>query len=132
MNVSVDFDELSIRVLNGLDPAYSNISHALQVQDTPVTFEELFEQLLSYKAQIKILVPPLLQQMPWLLQLALSQIASRITVVDGTITGLNNRGHCLPSPRNTGHLLLHGLHGLLLHRPSLAIVVTLSVVKFMV
>ena len=57
MNVSVDFDELSICVLNGLDPTYSNISHALQVQDTPVTFEELFEQLISYEAKMKILVP---------------------------------------------------------------------------
>ena len=50
MNVSVDFDELSIRVLNGLGPTYSHISHALQAQDTSVTFEELFEHLLSSKA----------------------------------------------------------------------------------
>ena len=57
MNVYVDFDELSIRVLNGLGPAYSNISHALQARATPVTFEELFKQLLSYKTQMKILVP---------------------------------------------------------------------------
>ena len=49
MNVSIDFDELSIRVLNGLGLAYSNISHALQARATPVTFEELFEQLLSYE-----------------------------------------------------------------------------------
>ena len=57
MNVSVDFDELSVRVLNGLGSAYSNISHALQARANPVTFEELFEQLLSYEAQKKILVP---------------------------------------------------------------------------
>ena len=50
MNVSVDFDELSIPVLNGLGSAYSNISHALQDLDTPLTFEELFEHLLSYEA----------------------------------------------------------------------------------
>ena len=50
MNVSVDFDELSIRVLNGLGPTYSHISHALQARDTPITFEELFERLLSYEA----------------------------------------------------------------------------------
>ena len=50
MNVLVDFDELSIRVLNGFGSAYSNISHALQAQATLVTFEELFEQLLSYEA----------------------------------------------------------------------------------
>ena len=50
MNVPVDFYELPTYVLNGLGPAYSNLSHALQVRETPVTFEELFEQLLSYKA----------------------------------------------------------------------------------
>ena len=57
MNVSVDFDELSVCVLNRLGPTYSHISHALQAQDTPVTFEELFERLLCYEAQMKILVP---------------------------------------------------------------------------
>ena len=36
MNVSVDFDELFIYVLNGLGLAYSNISHALQAQETPL------------------------------------------------------------------------------------------------
>ena len=50
MNVSVDFDELSICVLNELGPAYSHISHALQVRDTPFTFKEFFEHLLSYEA----------------------------------------------------------------------------------
>ena len=43
MNVYVDFDELSIRVLDGLGPTNSNISHALQARATPITFEELFE-----------------------------------------------------------------------------------------
>ena len=57
MNVSIDFDELSIRVLKGLGLTYSNISHALQARVTPVTFKELFEQLLSYEAQMKIFVP---------------------------------------------------------------------------
>ena len=57
INVFADFDELSIRVLNELGLAYSNISHALQAQEILVTFEELFKQLLSYETQIKILVP---------------------------------------------------------------------------
>ena len=57
MNVSVDFDELSICVLKGLGSTYSNISHAQQARDTLITFEKLFECLLSYKAQMKILVP---------------------------------------------------------------------------
>ena len=56
MNVSVDFDELSICVLEELGPTYSHISHALQAWDTPVPFEELFEHLLSSKVQMKIFV----------------------------------------------------------------------------
>ena len=59
MNVSVDFDELSIRFLNKLGTTYSHIYHALQARDTPVTFEEFFKHLLSYEVQMKILVPSL-------------------------------------------------------------------------
>ena len=54
MNKSVDFDALSIRILNGLDPTYSKLSHTLQVSETPLgfeeCFEELFEKLLNYEA----------------------------------------------------------------------------------
>ena len=50
VNVLVDFDELSIRVLNDLGPTYLNISHTLQARATQITFEELFKQLLSYEA----------------------------------------------------------------------------------
>ena len=57
MNVSVDFDELSTRVLNELGPTYSHISHALQAWDTLVNFEELFERLLNYEGQLRISVP---------------------------------------------------------------------------
>ena len=57
MNVLVDFDELFICVMKELGLAYSNLSHALQVQETPVTFEELFEHLLNYEAQLQDSVP---------------------------------------------------------------------------
>ena len=53
MNVPVDFDELSVCVLNGLGLAYSDLSHAFQVRETPVTFEELFKHLLNYEAQLQ-------------------------------------------------------------------------------
>ena len=56
MNVLVDFDELSIRFLNGLGSTYSNISHGLQLQETPVMFKELFEHLLNYEAQLELSV----------------------------------------------------------------------------
>ena len=50
MNKPVDFEELSIRLLLGLGPSYKEISHALQVRDNPLTFDELFEKLLNYEA----------------------------------------------------------------------------------
>ena len=56
MNVPIDFGELSIHVLNGLGSTYLNISHALQVQESSVTFEELFEHLLNYKAKLQLSV----------------------------------------------------------------------------
>ena len=116
MNVSVDFDELSIRVLNDLGLTYSTTSHALQVRETPVTFEELFEQLLSYEAQMKILVPSTLPA---------STPATALVTLPGPLSHrlLNNRGRrhhdrskqswpYLTPPRNTDHLLLHCLCGI--------------------
>ena len=52
MNVTVDFDELLLRIIDGMDDRYSKLSHALQVCEMQVTFDELFEQLLSYEAQL--------------------------------------------------------------------------------
>ena len=57
MNKPVDFDDLSIHILNGLDPAHSKLSHALQVWETPLDFEELFEKLMNYEAQLKLMNP---------------------------------------------------------------------------
>ena len=136
MNVLFDFDELSIHVLNGLGLAYSNISHALQAQETPVPFEELFEQLLSYDAQIKILVPS-------------TPPASIIAIALVTSTGPsshrwpNNHGRrhhgrsqqswpLSDTPRTIYKLLLHCLCGIQLHRPNLGIVATSDVINFVV
>ena len=57
MNVSVDFDEFYVCVLNGLGSTYLNLSHALQVRGTSITFEELFKHLLNYEAQLQHSVP---------------------------------------------------------------------------
>ena len=57
MNVPVDFDEFSVHVLNGHGLAYSNLFHALQVRETLVMFEELFEHLLYYEAQLRHSIP---------------------------------------------------------------------------
>ena len=105
MNVSVDFDELSIRVLNSLGPAYSNISHALQARATPVTFEEFFEQLLSNEAQMKISVPLASHASTSATTLVTStspssyhRLANRDTV---TIIDLSSHSPSLKTPHNT-------------------------------
>ncbi|KAJ0969436.1 hypothetical protein J5N97_022313 [Dioscorea zingiberensis] len=51
MDKPVDFDELSIRILNGLDDSYKHLSSAIQARQTPITFEELFEKLFHEEAQ---------------------------------------------------------------------------------
>ena len=48
LNAPVDFNELLIRIMNGLDAPYSELSYAIQERDTTITFEELFEKLLNY------------------------------------------------------------------------------------
>ena len=55
MNKPVDFDELSIRILNGLDDSYTNLSSALQARETPIEFDELFEKLLQVESQLALL-----------------------------------------------------------------------------
>ena len=52
MNITVDFDELSIRILNDLNPSFIELSHAIQVHDIDIDFDELFEKLLNYEAQL--------------------------------------------------------------------------------
>lgn len=49
INKHVDFDDLSIHILNGPDLAYSNLSHALQVRDSSLEFDKLFESYSTMK-----------------------------------------------------------------------------------
>ena len=58
MNKPIDFDELSIRILNGLDEPYKHLSSAIQARETPIEFEELLENLLHVGAQLKLPAPP--------------------------------------------------------------------------
>ncbi|KAJ0971969.1 hypothetical protein J5N97_019928 [Dioscorea zingiberensis] len=55
MDKPVNFDELSIRILNGLDDSYKHLSSAIQARETPITFEELFEKMLHEEAQQQFL-----------------------------------------------------------------------------
>ena len=109
MNVHVYFDELPIRLLNGLGLAYSNISHALQVQETPITFENCLSTYLITRPNCNFRFlqhrPPPLWQLPWLLCLALPHIVGQKTMADRTITDLNSHGPHLMPPHNID--LLH-------------------------
>ena len=151
MNDSVDFDELFIRVLNELRSAYSNLSHALKVRETPVTFKELFEHLLNYEAQLRhsIHLAPLASiSMTAMVTLSGSSrlIFRRTTVADTTPTSLYSPRHHLIYPRNLVNLLYQPksgivsisgmlflcLHGTRLHSHSLGIVATSGAVSFVV
>ena len=54
MNKPVDFDELSIWILNGLDDSYTNLSSAIQARETPTEFDEQLNKLLHVEAQLKL------------------------------------------------------------------------------
>ena len=146
MNVLVDFDELSILVLNGLGSTYSNLSHTLQVQDTLVTFEHL----LNYEAQLQHSIP--LASPAFILTTAvvtlLGSSSHRWLNNCGatTTTGLHSPRHHLMPPKNfpdflyqprSGRVSISGmlllcLHGTQLHLHSSGRVATSGVVSFMV
>ena len=52
INVIVDFDELSIRILDGLNPRYKGLADAIVTQENLIIFDELFEKLLSYETNL--------------------------------------------------------------------------------
>ena len=112
MNIVVNFDELSISVLNGLDPAYSHLSHALQARETPITFEELFEKLHSYKAQMKVLVPsalPILHPAITFASLVSPSSHHRSTTRGGWNHARAHQSWTLGTPSTTD-ILLYDLH----------------------
>ena len=55
MNKPVDFDELFIRFLRGLDESYTYFAKAIEVRETPIEFDELFEELINLEEQLKAL-----------------------------------------------------------------------------
>ena len=89
--------------------------------------------------------PPPLWPLPWFLFSALHHIVSRTTVVDETTTCLSSHGPHPMSPRTiellhrprlgiagTLDLVLPCLRDIQLHRPSLGLVPTSGIVKFVV
>lgn len=55
MGVTVDSEDLTLKVLHGLDDSYKELSHAIQARDTAISFDELHEKLLTFEAQLAAL-----------------------------------------------------------------------------
>ena len=52
MNAPVDIKDLTIKILNSLDDSYRELANAIQAHESPVTFEELYENLINYEAHL--------------------------------------------------------------------------------
>ena len=58
MNVIIDFDELYVRILDGLDSRYEGLANAIHAREQPITFDELLEKLLNHEANLKAIPTP--------------------------------------------------------------------------
>lgn len=47
-------DELVIKILSGLDTEYHSISSAIRTRQMPISYEDLYEQLLDHKLLLKL------------------------------------------------------------------------------
>lgn len=52
MNTPYDVDDLTLKILNGLGDDYLGLSNAVKARKTLVSFDELHEKLIIYKAQL--------------------------------------------------------------------------------
>ena len=49
LNAPVDNEDLTLKILGGLDDDYKTLCDAIRVRETPVTFDELHEKLINHK-----------------------------------------------------------------------------------
>lgn len=63
--VSTDPEDLALKILNGSDDSFKELSHAIQAPDSGITFDELHEKLLSMEAQLAS--PPAIPPPPFML-----------------------------------------------------------------
>lgn len=47
MDVTVDYEDLVLKILHGLDENYRELSNAIQARETPISFDELHEKLIN-------------------------------------------------------------------------------------
>ena len=53
LNHPVDNDDLTLKILGGLDEDYKDLCSAMHVRESPITFEELHEKLINFEAHLK-------------------------------------------------------------------------------
>ena len=46
----LDTEDLTIKILNGLDDSYKELSNPIQAHETFISFEELHEKLINHEA----------------------------------------------------------------------------------
>ncbi|KAA8521783.1 hypothetical protein F0562_012456 [Nyssa sinensis] len=51
--VPMDDDDLTEKILDGLGSDYKDLVHAVHARDTPITFDELHEKLLTFEAHLQ-------------------------------------------------------------------------------
>lgn len=52
LGVTTDSEDITLKILHGLDDSYKELPNAIQARDTSITFDELHEKLLTMEAQL--------------------------------------------------------------------------------
>jgi hypothetical protein len=55
LGTSLDAEEITDKILDGLGDDYKELVHVVQARDTSITFEELHKKLLNFKASLQTL-----------------------------------------------------------------------------
>lgn len=53
IGITIDVEDLMLKILNGLDDSYHEISSAIQAREQPIGFDELHDKLLSIEVQLE-------------------------------------------------------------------------------
>lgn len=57
LGAPVDIEDLTDKILDGLDSEYNELVRVVQARDTPISFEELHEKLLNFEASLQVSKP---------------------------------------------------------------------------
>jgi hypothetical protein len=53
LGAPMDIEDLTEKILDGLDDEYKELVRAVQARDTAISFDELHEKLLSFEASLQ-------------------------------------------------------------------------------